>query len=292
MLVEVVKVDFLAFLPPGLHPGMDALARGLAAGVAERGGELRLRLGEQTEAVRASVAEGVDAIFVFVTDPLVPAEAVAEARSAGVRVYTFHRPCYEVSGSVLVPNFYQGVALATCLAKKVGIGGRIAILGGPEILDDEELVSGCLDGAKRAGLEVLNDPFLREYRNLEDVKGASEQVVRRLMGDCFPFDGLVVFNDETLHDVVAILEERGLLGAFPIVSRNGSAAAIEWVRKGWTTATLDYGLPEIGRLGASLLDGEEPLVMGPAGVLYDRANVAEFVGWERRVGDFELKVVD
>lgn len=287
-----MKVDFLAFLEPGLHPGMDALARGLAGGVAQRGGELRLRLGDEAEAIRKGIAEGVEAIFVFVTDPLVPREAVAEALAAGVKVFAIHRPCYEVSGSVLVPNFYQGVALAGRLQKELGAGGKIAVLGGPEILDDEELVLGCLDGARRAGLEVLNDPFLREYRNLQDVKGASAAVVERLMVDCSPFDGLIVFNDETLHDVMAYLQEKDLVGAFPIVSRNGSAAAIEWVRKGWTTATLDYGLPEIGWLAASLLDGKEEVVMGQPGVVYDAGNVGESVSWEERAGGVELKIVD
>lgn len=141
--------DFLAFLPPGLHPGMDALARGLAMGVAKQGGRLRIRAGaDQTKLIQAVLAESprvASRIFVFVTDPKVPGEAVAQAMAAGLQVYTLHRPLYPVTASVLVPNFYQGTLLANRLAQEVlktTKSPRIAMLGGPTILDDEELVLG------------------------------------------------------------------------------------------------------------------------------------------------------
>lgn len=287
--------DFLAFLPPGLHPGMDALARGLAMGVTQQGGQLRLRVGDQQQAIEAAIAEGVASIiFIFVTDPLVPEAAVKAAMDAGMKVFTIHRPLYKVSGSIVVPNFYQGVFLANRLAEEVGVGGRVAVLGGPKILDDEEMVLGCVDGLKRSGVIVLNDPMLDKYRNLTDIKGESLSVIEVLMKDCFPFDGLVVFNDETLDDVIQYLGEKDLLGKFPIVSRNGSKEAIEWVKKGWTTATMDYELPELGQLAAGLIDSEtdDLCVMGPLGTVFDAHNVDEYVSWEVRAPtDVELNLV-
>jgi ABC-type sugar transport system substrate-binding protein len=308
--------DFLAFLPPGLHPGMDALARGLAMGVQRQGGTLRLRVGKSdpSDAITAAIREGVASmIFIFLTDPRVPAAAAAQAMAAGLQVYTMHTPLYKVSGSLLVPNFYQGVLLANRLAQAVvqvqvqqvqvqadkdtppppttTTGpGRIAILGGPKILDDEELVLGCLDSLKRVGMHVVNDPMGEDkYRNLTDLKGESLTIIALLMQDYYPFDGLVVFNDETLHDVIEYLTEKKLLGAFPIVSRNGSPQAIEWVRKGWTTATMDYHLPELGMLAAELIQGGDgnnnnnnDHVMGPIGTVYDADNVDDYVPWDVR----------
>jgi ABC-type sugar transport system substrate-binding protein len=292
--------DFLAFLPPGLHPGMDALARGLAMGVNKQGGKLRLRVGDQNESIEAAIQEGVTSIiFIFVTDPRVPEKAAQKAMAAGLKVYTIHRPLYNVTGSLLVPNFYQGVLLANRLAKAVRVAGsekgRIAILGGPKILDDEELVLGCLDGLKRVGMNVINDPMVDKYRNLTDLKGESLKIIEVLMRDYYPFDGLVVFNDETVHDVIQYLEEKELLGAFPIVSRNGSKEAIEWVRKGWTTATMDYNLPEIGMLAADLIKttGENTYTMGPTGTVYDAANADEYVSWDVRAPlEVELNLVE
>lgn len=303
--------DFLAFLPPGLHPGMDALARGLAMGLARQGGVLRLRVDEDPNvSIANAAADGAQVIFVFVTDPCRP-EVVAKAMAEhNVKVYTFHRPLYPVTGSVIVPNFYQGTLLANRLATEVmarkkqsgdAAGpGTIAMLGGPKILDDEELVLGCLDGLKRVGMNVLNDPMLDKYRNLTDLKGESKGIMQVLMADCYPFDGLVVFNDETLHDVIEYLQEMSLIGKFPIVSRNGSKEAIEWVRKGWTTATMDYHLPELGVLAASLVSNDamneknpENYVMGPTGTIFDASNVDQYVSWDVRAPlDIELNLVE
>jgi ABC-type sugar transport system substrate-binding protein len=304
--------DFLAFLPPGLHPGMDALARGLAMGVTQQGGKLRLRVGDQNKSIEAMIEEGVASmVFIFVTDPLVPENAAQKAMAAGLQVYTLHRPLYPVSGSILVPNFYQGVLLANRLAQAVrgsssspsssppAAAGRIAILGGPKILDDEELVLGCLDGLKRVGMDVVNDPMEIKYRNLTDLKGESLKIIEVLMKDYYPFDGLVVFNDETLHDVIEYLQEQNLVGVFPIVSRNGSKEAIEWVRKGWTTATMDYNLPELGMLAADLIktnatgENNNAYIMGPTGTVYDAANVDDYVPWDVRVPpEVELHLVE
>jgi ABC-type sugar transport system substrate-binding protein len=239
-------------------------------------------------------------IFIFVTDPCVPEKAVQKAMEAGLKVYTIHRPLYNCSGSIIVPNFYQGVLLANRLAKAVRVAGsekgRIAILGGPKILDDEELVLGCLDGLKRVGFDVLNDPMVDKYRNLTDLKGESLKIIEVLMKDYYPFDGLVVFNDETLHDVIQYLEEKDLVGAFPIVSRNGSKEAIEWVRKGWTTATMDYNLPEIGMLAADLIKTtaeDNAYIMGPTGTVYDTANADDYVSWDVRAPpEVELNLVE
>jgi ABC-type sugar transport system substrate-binding protein len=307
--------DFLAFLPPGLHPGMDALARGLAMGIHQQGGQLRIRAGhDQTRLIEAALMETprvVTMIFVFVTDPHVPGPAVAKALDAGIQVYSLHRPLYPVTASVIVPNFYQGTLLANRLTQEVlkhktdsgdnSSTGRIAMLGGPKILDDEELVLGCLDGLKRLGMTVLNDPMEDKYRNLTDLKGESLGVMEVLMKDTYPFDGLVVFNDETLHDVIEYLQEKKLIGKFPIVSRNGSPQAIEWVRQGLTTATMDYNLPELGMIAANLIvqqqkDGFQNspnYVMGPAGTVYDADNVDNYVDWSVRAPpEYELKLVE
>lgn len=337
-----IRVDFFAFLPLGQHPGMDALARGLAAGVKERGGTLRLRHASTTDALdeavaRAAAQDAVDAIFIFVTHPNQPSAKVIQAViQGGTPVYTIHRPWYSVTGSIVVPNFYHGVTLANRLAQELYKDNnsnsndnderpKIAILGGPAIVDDEELVLGCLDGAQRAQLAVLNDPFQTEFRNLHDIKGASRAVVKHLFETCgAKMQGLIVFNDETLHDVMDYLiqlqnsnndkddednnaspqdhhkPQISLLGRLPIVSRNGSPQAIAWVRQGWTTATLDYQLPEIGRLAAFLLDDDDHhhhhhhhnttpnggssnvQIMAPLGTLYDASNVDEYTPWETR----------
>ena len=157
--------------------------------------------------------------------------------------------------------------------------------------------ASCLDGLKRLGLTVLNDPMEDKYRNLTDLKGQSLDIMQVLMKDTYPFDGLVVFNDETLHDVLEYLEAKNLVSKFPIVSRNGSPQAVEWVRKGWTTATMDYNLPELGMIAADLMQQNFTkgvnYVMGPAGTIYDKYNADDYVDWSARAPpEYKLELVE
>jgi ABC-type sugar transport system substrate-binding protein len=299
-------IAYVMPLPPGAHPGMDAVAHGIAAGLAPAGAELRILVADlrddfraaQARAVREAVAAGVAGIVVFVLDEQHPAEAVAAARAAGIPVVTVHKPAYEVTASVVVPNFYHGVWLTQFLARHLAPRPRVALVGGPHILDDEELVAGLLDGGRRAGFDWLNDPLLPEYRNADDVKGGATALARRFF-DRFPdMDALVVFNDETLHDFLPELAARGLTGRLPVVSRNGSPFAVEAVRRGESLATYDYGLPEMGRaagaLLARLLDGAtvpvDGLVCPTPGTLIHAENAAGYQPWQLRAEPLPLRI--
>ncbi|HEX8235267.1 MAG TPA: substrate-binding domain-containing protein [Abditibacteriaceae bacterium] len=298
-------VEFIPFLAPGLHPGMDALAFGLADELELMSCALRVRpmrsgasIGQaQSGALHAALKARADAVVLFVLDPCEPAHAVEEALSRGVPVISVHKPAYLVAGAVLVPNFYHGVLLSQRLARALPSQARIAIIGGPQILDDEELVVGLIDGAKRSGLQLLNDPFEARFRNLADVRGAGREVAERILNELYPFDGLIVFNGETLHDVLDAVERRGLAGRFPIVSRNGSPAAVDAVKAGRTLATLDYGLPELGRAAgrlavAALADRSltEQVDMPVVGTIIDEHNASEYSPWHERAAPRNLFV--
>ena len=244
-------VDFYAFLTPGLHPGMDALARGLTRGVQERGGLLRLRIVQEEQEQDDDIDEEdtknekkignndnvvnddddddavpqlslfdrqilrsvhnnklqqvqqeqnldaplpLKAIYLFITNPNVPSKHVVDRLiQNGICIYTIHRPWYPVCGCIVVPNYYQGVSLANRLTQELYHNNNtsnstndgnltirttkkyssynIVIIGGPQIVDDEELVLGCLDGCQRSGcINVVNDPFENQWRNLKDTK--------------------------------------------------------------------------------------------------------------------------
>jgi len=309
----VSAVGFVPCLPPGLHPGMDALALGLAQVLEDGGFDLRLFPADlrggaaaiasgQTAAVDAALAAGMQAIVLFVLDAREPASAVARSLARGIPVVAIHKPAYPVSASVVIPNYYQGVVLAHALARALlplaHRAPRVAILGGPEILDDVELVRGAVAGVRDCGLELVNDPFLECYRNLDDVRGGGKRAAARLLDEFHPFDGWVVFNDETALDALELLEERGLGGVVPTVSRNGSPFIVRELERGKTHATFDYQLPEIGMLAGQsviqLLNGIEApadaLVTGPIGALITAANVAAYVPWQRRVREAKLVI--
>jgi len=242
----------------------------------------------------------VRAVVLFVVDVNAPEAGTARALAAGVPVVAIHKPAFPVSAALVVPNYHHGVVLAQSLARALPAGAPVAILGGPEILDDIEMVRGAAHGARDCGLRVVNDPFSPRYRNLDDVRGGGGRAAAEsLLADFSPFAGLLVFNDETLLDVVDVLERHGLGGGrLPTVSRNGSPEAVALVARGQTLATFDYHLPEIGlaagRLALQCLEPDPPgpdvLVAAPVGDLITHDDFARYVPWNRRVRHGELMV--
>jgi ABC-type sugar transport system substrate-binding protein len=172
------------------------------------------------------------------------------------------------------------------------------MVGGPDIVDDVELVRGAVDGVRGAGLELLNDPFLPQFRNLDDVRGGGSRAVQNVVSSFYPFDGCIVFNDETLLDALEVFAACGLAGAVPLVSRNGSPAVIAEMRRGRTHATFDYHLPEIGFLAARTVlafEDERPplpdaLIAAPVGELFTAANADSYVPWADRAPPIALRV--
>jgi len=174
-----MRVLYVNVLPYDSHPGIDALAHGLDHGLRQAGIELRtlttdVRTADWVERQTAAIQRGIDAqvdgIIVYVLDPTQPEQAVAAARQRGIPVFTLERPRYPVNASLVYPNFNHGVYMAEYLASLLPPQADVAVIGGPEVIDDIELVLGIVHGIQRSGLRLVNDPFVDRHRNREDVK--------------------------------------------------------------------------------------------------------------------------
>jgi ABC-type sugar transport system substrate-binding protein len=298
-------VVYIMPLPPGAHPGMDTVAHGIAAGIAGADAQLRILPSDlrdphysikQNQAVVAATEAGVDGICIFTLDENEPEPAVWRAIGSNVPVVALHKPKFATTATVAVPNFYHGVYLSQYLRRSIGNNSKVAIVGGPPILDDDELVEGLLEGGKRCGFNFLNDPHDPVYRNQADVKGAGVEVANRMLDEFPEMEALIVFNDETLMDFLPVLEERGLLGRLPIISRNGSPAAVEAVKRGDTLATYDYGLTELGLTAGKIFsdiflenaDYEDAIFCPTYGRVIDEDAAESYVPWEERAPAVEL----
>lgn len=255
-----MRALYINVMEYGAHPGLDALAHGLDHGLGRSGIELRTLtvdvrqpgwVAGQTQAIERGVRAGVDAIIVYVLDPLQPAAAVTKANAAGIPVFTFERPRYPVAASLVYPNFNHGVYMAEYLASLLPDAARVAVIGGPEVIDDIELVQGVVHGVTRSGLTLVNDPFEARYRNLEDVTEGGREAARRVLADFSGLAGLVPFNDETMLGTLDAVDEAGRSGEMKMVSRNGSPKAVAAVLAGRTHATWDI---EITKIGAAVGD--------------------------------------
>ena len=293
------RVLYLNPMDYGTNPGVDAIAHGLQHRLGTAGLELRVVFNDfarpdwreqASTAIDAAVAAQFHAIVIYVLDPIEPAAAVARARKAGVRVFSFERPRFPVDGSIVYPNFNQGTYMAEHLAGLLPNGASVAVIGGPKIIDDDELVSGIVNGVDRSGLNRVNDPTEDKYRNETDLRPGGRETALRILADFPHLDGMVPFNDETMLGTLDALAEAGREG-IKLVSRNGTPKAVQAVRDGRSTGTWDIDAPGIGgALGTMVvrhlesgdrIEGE--LALGPIGRMIDLSNIGRWKQWSERI---------
>jgi ABC-type sugar transport system substrate-binding protein len=295
-----MRVLYVSPMPYGANAAVDAICHGLQSRLAEHAVELRVAYADFADgnwratadkAVRVAADAGYDAIVIWVIDPDVPATAVGYARSKGVPVVSLERPRFAVDGSVVYPNFNHGVYMAEHLATLVPPGARVAVVGGPDVVDDIELMIGLLHGIKISGLMRVNDPEDPRYKNTTDVASGGKEKTANLLADFGTLDALIPFNDETMLGAVEALREAGRLGEVKMVSRNGTPAAVELVRAGVHHGTWDIDPPGIGQTVASLvvrlIAGHEDLgglcVSRPIGQMSTPDRAAAGVPWQQRI---------
>ena len=295
-----MDVLYVSPMPYGANAAVDALCHGMESRLAEAGLALYVACADfaadgwpalAERAIIDGLGAGVAAVVVWVIDPDVPAAAVARARDRGVPVVTLERPRYPVDASVVYPNFNHGVYMSEYLATLLPPGGRVAVVGGPDVVDDVELMIGLLHGLEVSGLTRVNDPEDPRYKNTTDVAAGGKQKTANLLADFAELDGLIPFNDETMLGAVEALREAGRLGEVKMVSRNGTPAAVELVRQGVSHGTWDIDSPGIGRAVAGLvirrlIDGEDLdglCVASPIGRMITPERAASWVPWPERM---------
>jgi ABC-type sugar transport system substrate-binding protein len=301
-----VRALYVSPMPYGANAAVDAICHGLESQLAARDIEMRVAYADfaretwrdlADHAVRAAADAGYEAVIIWVVDPAVPASAVQYARGRGARVVSLERPRFPVDACVVYPNFNHGVYMAEYLASLVRPGGRVAVVGGPDVVDDIELMLGLLHGIEISGLTRVNDPEDPRYKNTTDVASGGREKTANLLADFDVLDALIPFNDETLLGAVEALRAAGRLGEVKMVSRNGTPAAIELVKAGVHHGTWDIDPPGIGQtaadLVARLVAGREDLdglcVASPIGRMITPERAAAWVPWPERIPYRQLR---
>src|SRR6266487_5418296 len=300
-----MRALYVSPMPYGANAAVDAICHGIESHLAAHDIELRVSYADFADpnwrdaagrAVRAGADAGFDAIVIWVIDAATPADAVGYARAKGVPVVSLERPRFTVDASVVYPNFNHGVYMAEYLASLLPPGGRVAVVGGPDVVDDIELLIGIRHGLAATGLTVVNDPEDPRYKNTTDVASGGKEKTANLLADFTGLDGLVPFNDETMLGAVEALREAGRLGEVKMVSRNGTPAAVQLIRDGVHHGTWDIDPPGIGQAIADLairaarhedLDGL--CLSSPVGRMITPERAAAWVPWPERIPYNPLK---
>jgi ABC-type sugar transport system substrate-binding protein len=247
--------------------------------------------GLTSAAMQAGVDAGVDAIMIYALTPDRSLDAIPRIRATGMPVFSFTRPLARVNGSVIFPNFNHGILMSEHMAKLVPAGADVAVIGGPDTVDDVEECLGIVHAAKLVGLNIVNDPYDPRYDNDTDVAEGGYEKANNVLDDFPQIAGLMPYNDETANGAIEALRERGLLGTIKIVSRNGTPKAVDAVRSGWSHGTLDIDCPGIGTalgtlVARQLAGGEElddEIALSPVGRVIGEEEAATWVPLEERI---------
>lgn len=295
-----MRVLYVSPMKYGDNAGVDALAHGLESRLAEHGIELRVLLsdfrdeswpGSSNDVVAKGIAAGVDAIVIWVIDPDQPREGAAAARAAGIPVITMERPRFAVDAAIVYPNFNHGVYMAEHLATLLPPGARVGLIGGPDVVDDIELMMGLVHGLKISGLSLVNDPEDPRYKNTSDVAAGGREKAANLLADFPDLAGLIPYNDETMLGTLDALREDGRLGQIIMVSRNGTPNAVQAIRDGVHHGSWDLDIPGIGLAVADLVirrlvhgeDLDGLCVASPIGRMITPERAATWIPWQQRV---------
>jgi ABC-type sugar transport system substrate-binding protein len=173
-------------------------------------------------------------------------------------------------------------------------------VGGPDVVDDIELLLGITHGVQWAGLRLVNDPEDPRYKNITDVAEGGREKTANILADFPKLDGLIPYNDETMLGAVQALEDAGRLGEVRMVSRNGTPKAVDLIRQGIHHGTWDPDIPGIGTTVGDLLvrhlvhgealDGQ--IFVSPIGRMITAETIDAWVPWEQRVTYNELKELE
>ncbi len=301
-----MRVLYVSPMAYGSNDGVDALGHGLESRLAENGIEMRVIHADfrdptwpdsSNDAVKAGADAGVDAIVVWVIEVTQPADGVAYARERGVPVITLERPRFPVDACVVYPNFNHGVYMAEYMATLLPPGARVAVVGGPDVVDDIELMLGLTHGLQAVGLTLVNDPEDERYKNRSDVAEGGKEKTANILADFPALDGLIPYNDETMIGAIEALREAGRLGEVKMVSRNGTPKAVQLVLEGTHHGTWDLDIPGIGQAVADivvrhLVNGEDISGLceaSPIGRMIGPEQAPSWVQWRDRIPYNELR---
>ena len=200
----------------------------------EMGFQLRPQYAEfdsrrQNDQIEIFIAQGVDALIIAPTDSSGVAPVIAQARAAGIPVFTADIAAHDsdVVAHVASDNVHGGRLLAEYLAQQLNGKGKIAIIDHPTVASVQDRTKGFLEGlAKYPEMSVVQrvpgeGQRDRALRATQDLLQAQPDL-----------DAIFGINDDSALGALAAVEAAGLADKIVIVGFDGTPEAREVIRQG------------------------------------------------------------
>jgi diguanylate cyclase (GGDEF)-like protein len=234
---------------------------------------------EHARITKSLVDKRIDAVGISAMAGVGLESHVAAFNKAGIPVFLFNTPpmanAARVVSCIGFNHREAGVIVARYVARFLRNRGRVALIEGLPDAASLEMREGVVATLKGAGLEILDRPCGEWTRD------RAREIAADLLARFPDIDAIWGENDEMALGAVDAIAAAGKAGTVLAVGTDGNRNALESVRKGQLTATLNTNPVEIGKLLMrtvirSMIKEEkvEPYIQSPINMV-DLENVNE-----------------
>lgn len=216
------------------HVFYQDLAAALEETAAEKGMEIRIQYCEfdgakQNEQMETYILQKVDAILITPHDSDAVSPVIADARAAGIPVFTADIAAHEadIVSHIASDNVHGGRLVGEYLAEAIGYTGKIAIIDHPIVRSVIDRTDGFEEAIKEyPTIEIVSRPAAeglrdKSLRAAQDLLQAEPDIV-----------GIFGINDDTALGALAAVEELGLEEKIVIVGFDGTPEARDAIQRG------------------------------------------------------------
>ena len=230
----------------------------------------------QNDQVEMFITQGVDAIILAPVDSAGVTPVVAEARKAGIPVFTADIAAKDadIVSHIASDNYKGGEILGHYLAKLVNGKATVAIIDHPAVESVQERTAGFVDALDKYPEMKIVQRVPGEGQRDKAFK-ASQDLVQANPD----LDAIFGINDDSALGALAAVEEAGLQDKIVIVGFDGTPEALETIGRGTALKADTAQFPkEIGRTTirtiAAYFRGEEVPAVVPVKVeIFDQERV-------------------
>ncbi|MBI1317681.1 MAG: substrate-binding domain-containing protein [Candidatus Hydrogenedens sp.] len=218
-----------------------------------QGFQLRLQYAEfdsrrQHDQIETFIAQGVDALIVAPNDSSGMVPVIAEARAAGIPVFTADIAAHDADAvsHIASDNVQGGRILAEYLAKELGGKGKIAIVDHPIVASVQDRTRGFVEV-----IDQYPDLTIVQRVPSEGQRDKALRVTQDLLQAHPDLDAIFGINDDSALGALAAVEAAGLQDKIIIVGFDGTPEARDAIRQGKALKADTVQFPD--KIGATTI---------------------------------------
>lgn len=194
----------------------------------------------QNQQIEDLIAKGIDTLIIIPVSSTGCRQAVAKAKSAGIRVIAYERLVMDTDIDLYISfdNQEVGRHMGEGLQDALPDGGQILLINGDEQDRNSALYREGYLSVLQPGIDAGRYRVIGENWSAGWTKEDAYRDVLAMLDTGTQIDGIIAENDSLAEMAVQALAEKGLLADTAVVGQDGDLAACQRIVSGMQTATV------------------------------------------------------